>query len=86
MFADSTGSSRTTTGFEPTCDCSSATPAGASIVLDPFSGAGTTGLVADRLGRSFIGIELSSEYARDAQRRIIDDAPLFHQEAFELGS
>ena len=55
-------------------------------MLDPFSGAGTTGLVADRLGRSFIGIELSSEYARDAQRRIIDDAPLFHQEAFELGN
>lgn len=34
------------------------------IVIDPFSGAGTVGLVARRLGRSFIGTELSPEYAK----------------------
>jgi len=40
------------------------------IVLDPFSGAGTTGAVAKRLNRSFIGIELNSEYIKMANKRI----------------
>jgi len=45
-------------------------------VLDPFGGAGTTGLVADRLQRSAILIELNPDYAAMAERRIYDDAPL----------
>lgn len=47
------------------------------LVLDPFCGAGTTGLVADRLGRDFVGVELNPEYAEIARRRITSDAPLF---------
>ena len=46
-------------------------------VLDPFAGAGTTGLVADRLQRNAILIELNPAYAAMSERRIIDDAPLF---------
>jgi DNA modification methylase len=46
-------------------------------ILDPFGGAGTTGLVADRLNRNAILIELNPEYAAMAQRRIEGDAPLF---------
>jgi DNA modification methylase len=46
-------------------------------VLDPFGGAGTTGLVADRLGRNAILCELNPEYAEMARRRITDDSPLF---------
>lgn len=46
-------------------------------VLDPFGGAGTTGLVADRLGRSALLIELNPEYADIAERRIHGDSPLF---------
>ena len=46
-------------------------------VLDPFGGAGTTGLVADRFGRNAILIELNPEYAAMAERRIKGDAPLF---------
>jgi DNA modification methylase len=46
------------------------------MVLDPFGGAGTTGLVADRLGRSATLIELNQEYARLARERITADAPL----------
>lgn len=42
-------------------------------VLDPFFGAGTTGLVADRLQRNCIGIELNPEYAAMAQDRIDRD-------------
>jgi len=48
-------------------------------VLDPFAGAGTTGLVADRLGRSFIGLELNPEYVTLARRRIAADCPLFNE-------
>jgi DNA modification methylase len=46
-------------------------------VLDPFGGAGTTGLVADRLGRRAVLIELNQEYAGMATGRISDDCPLF---------
>ena len=53
-------------------------PAGGTV-LDPFFGAGTTGLVADRLGRNCIGIELNPEYAALAERRIAGDAGLFAQ-------
>lgn len=45
-------------------------------VLDPFGGAGTTGLVADRLGRNALLIELNPGYADMARERIRDDAPL----------
>ncbi|TWA74132.1 DNA modification methylase [Azospirillum brasilense] len=46
-------------------------------VLDPFGGAGTTGLVADRLGRDAVLIELNPEYAALTRRRIAADAGLF---------
>lgn len=46
-------------------------------VLDPFFGAGTTGLVADRHGRHCIGIELNTEYIDLARKRLVDDAGLF---------
>ncbi len=55
-------------------------------ILDPFAGSGTTGVVALRLGRSFIGIELSPEYAEMARRRIRDDAPLFNVEEVMPGA
>jgi DNA modification methylase len=44
-------------------------------VLDPFAGSGTTGLVAGKLGREFIGIELNADYIRLANDRI--EGPLF---------
>lgn len=47
-------------------------PAGGTV-LDPFGGAGTTGLVADRLGRDAVLIELNPEYAAMAERRIAED-------------
>lgn len=61
----------------PPCDHADEGP---DTVLDPFAGAGTTGLVASRLGRSFVGIELNPEYAALARRRLHLDAPLFHPE------
>lgn len=41
-------------------------------VLDPFAGSGTAGVVAKRLGRNFIGVELVEEYCKMAQRRLDD--------------
>ena len=46
------------------------------VVLDPFFGTGTTGAVARRLGRRFIGIERERRYAAAARRRIADIRPL----------
>jgi site-specific DNA-methyltransferase (adenine-specific) len=49
-------------------------------ILDPFNGAGTTGLVACRQNRNYIGIELNPEYAEIARNRIeneLNKAPLF---------
>ncbi len=57
--------------------CILAGSATGDTVLDPFGGAGTTGLVADRLNRSAILIELNPKYAQMAERRIHSDAPLF---------
>ncbi len=51
-----------------------------ATVLDPFSGAGTTGLVALRHGRSYIGLELSPVYAEMQRARLVGDAPLFNVE------
>ena len=40
------------------------------IVLDPFFGAGTTGVVATKLNRNYVGIELNQEYIKIAEKRI----------------
>jgi site-specific DNA-methyltransferase (adenine-specific) len=40
------------------------------IILDPFCGSGTTCVAAKEMGRKFIGIEISPEYAAIAQRRV----------------
>lgn len=42
----------------------------AKIVLDPFSGSGTTAVVAKKLGRKYIGIEISQEYCDFSRKRI----------------
>ena len=51
-------------------------PAG-GIVLDPFFGSGTTGVTATKLGRRYVGIDISPEYCRLAEERLkgIDTNP-----------
>lgn len=46
------------------------------VVLDPFFGTGTTGAVAKRLGRHFIGLEREKSYVEVAQERIAAALPL----------
>ncbi|SFN05296.1 DNA-methyltransferase [Thermodesulforhabdus norvegica] len=50
------------------------------VVLDPFNGAGTTCVVAKRLGRKYIGIDISEEYCKKAEERlrsVLIQLPLF---------
>lgn len=58
-----------TIGWEPSCNCNTGEPV-PCVVLDPFSGAGTTGVVAQRHGRRFIGIELNPDYVAMSEKRI----------------
>lgn len=55
------------------------------VVLDPFFGAGTTGLAASRNDRWFVGIELNPEYARIAEERIRAENPLFTRDMVKVG-
>jgi len=59
--------------------CIEAGSAGGDTVLDPFAGAGTTGLVALAKGRDFTGIDLNREYVEMAADRIRQDAPLSNE-------
>ena len=49
------------------------------VVLDPFSGSGTTGVVALRYHRDFVGIELNPTYAALAEKRIGEESPMFNR-------
>jgi DNA modification methylase len=64
-----------TSGWSPSCTCNASLAK--CIVLDPFAGAGTVPLVADRLGRHGIGQELKAEYCMLGHTRVFNDAPLF---------
>lgn len=47
------------------------------FVLDPFAGSGTTGVVALKLGRKFVGVELTEKYRDMAQKRVNANIRLF---------
>jgi len=78
-----------TIGWEPTCDCNEydmhlppddpayvpLTPVPCTV-LDPFGGSGTTGEVAERLGRDSILIELNPSYVELAKKRTIKRVPV----------
>lgn len=71
-----------TTGWRPTCTCGGETTV-PCVVLDPFAGSGTVGVVALRAGRHFIGIDLNPDYVEMARRRILADAPILNVERKE---
>jgi DNA modification methylase len=64
---------RETVGWEPSCRHDD--PGSRCVVLDPFAGMATTGIVAERLGRDFIGVELSPTYAQMARARLAEKEP-----------
>ena len=61
-----------TSGWRPTCKCDAGPPVPCWI-LDPFSGAGTTALAAERLGRDSINIDTSEAYNELARQRLLED-------------
>ena len=65
---------RRTVGWTPGGDCPETQLPVPCTVLDPFAGIGTTGVVARRLGRSFVGIELAPRFLEEAHRRLLDAA------------
>jgi hypothetical protein len=65
-------------GYRQSCGCPEHTPV-PGVVCDPFGGAGTTALVADRLGRDAISIDIAVGYVHMQRDRITADAPLFAQ-------
>lgn len=56
--------------------CIQATTSKNAIVLDPFSGSGTTAVACKKSGRNFIGIELNPEYIVMAERRLLTYTPM----------
>lgn len=68
-------------GWQPSCSCRDAGDPVPCAVLDPFAGAFTVPLVADRLQRHAVGIELNEAYCAMARARLIGDAPLFAEVA-----
>jgi len=71
-------SKRYTVGWTD-CGCNAGWEAG--IVLDPFMGSGTTALVAEKLGRNWIGIELNPSYCEIARKRL---GPFLSQKRLEV--
>jgi DNA modification methylase len=71
-----------TTGWAASCVCPAHQPV-PQMVLDPFGGAGTTALVADRLQRNATIIELNPAYAELARNRVNDEAGMFAPVAAE---
>lgn len=63
-----------TAGWEPGCDCPEHEPV-RCVVLDPFSGSGTTGKVALAEGRDYIGLDLSESYEELTEPRILGLRP-----------
>jgi hypothetical protein len=63
-----------TIGWEPSCDHDD--DSGRCVVLDPFAGSGTVGVVCAWHARDFLGLELNPQYAEMARRRIATEGRL----------
>ena len=70
-----------TLGWEPSCECDAKVIP--CTVFDPFTGSGTTAVVALKNGRNYIGTELNPEYIKIAEARIKESVPQTLEEIFE---
>lgn len=74
-----------TLGWVPSCGCAAGKPV-PCVVLDPFGGAGTVGLVADRMQRDALLVEAVGDYCEMARKRIVDASPLLAVVAMRTGA
>ena len=67
-----------TLGWQSTCSCACGAVLDPipCLVLDPFAGSGTVGVVCLKLGRSFVGIELKPDYCEMANKRVFNSRSL----------
>ena len=76
--------------WAPSCTCAGefnpASPPKSrpGLTLDPFTGVATTGIAALRNGRDFLGVELSENYAREAEWRIREEVGSHFQPKLEI--
>ncbi|NCC22299.1 MAG: site-specific DNA-methyltransferase [Alphaproteobacteria bacterium] len=56
------------------------------LVLDPFFGTGTTGAVAKKIGRDYIGIEREEQYVKVAKRRLAETQPCIDETLVQISS
>lgn len=68
-----------TLGWQPTCKCKMGGGISASVVLDPFMGAGTTALISKKFGRNYIGIELNPKYISMSEKRLYNELGMFYE-------
>lgn len=71
-----------TLGWRRGCACYAGSPVSCRV-LDPFSGRGTTGTVAVRFGRDFVGTDLKPDYVTMSRKNIHAEAPLWVKEERE---
>lgn len=71
--------------WEPTCECGHEEVV-RPRVIDPFSGSGTTGMVALETGRDYIGIDPQGDYLDMAAARVVGDGPPEDSPEVEEGS
>jgi hypothetical protein len=58
-----------TVGWQPGCKCEAGDPVPCKV-LDPFNGSGTTGVMAVKLGRDYVGIDLNPDYIEMTRKRL----------------
>jgi DNA modification methylase len=70
-------------GWEKKCDCET-DEVKPCIVLDPFSGMATTGIVAFKYGQNYLGIELNPEYLEMSKKRLVDGYENIVEEVYKI--
>lgn len=74
-----------TIGWQKNCDCLT-DEISIPLILDPFSGSGTTGEVALNHGRNYIGLELNPDYAKLSEKRLTNAAGMFGEVFIQEGN
>ncbi|MBK7363112.1 MAG: site-specific DNA-methyltransferase [Micavibrio sp.] len=84
LLVDGRHATTRTVGWKPSCRCDG-TDIRPAVVLDPFSGSGTTAEVCLKYGRQFLGCEINGEYIELAKQRVLAAEKRFGTPLFKQG-